>query len=231
MNRAGRDRGVATCGEDGIWLHARQPARAPAHGPALFLDRDGTIVEEVGHLRRAEDVRLIAGAARVIATANARAIPVVVVTNQSGIGRGLFDWPDFQAVEDRIATELSARGATLDAVLACPFHSDARPPYRHPDHPARKPNPGMLLRAARVLGIDLALSWIIGDRCGDIAAGRAAGLAGGIHVATGWGLEPNERDSALACAVTPGYRVLVADDIAQAASAVPFLGSVVGAAT
>lgn len=188
--------------------------------PALFLDRDGTIVEEVGHLRRPEDVRLIPGAAEVIARANARQIPVIVVTNQSGIGRGLFGWADLVAVENRIESELAARGARIDAVLACPFHRDGRPPYRHPDHPARKPNAGLLLHAQSAFAVDLAVSWIIGDRAGDIGAGRAAGLAGGMHMATGCGRDAGEREGARACG---GYRVLEAASIAEALASLPLL--------
>ncbi len=191
----------------------------PASRPALFLDRDGTIVEEVGHLRRPEDVRLIPGAAAVIARANGLGVPVIVVTNQSGIGRGLFGWAELLAVEERIESLLAERGARIDAVLACPFHRDGRAPFQHPDHPARKPNPGLLRRAGEALAVDLAGSWIIGDRAGDVAAGRAAGLAGGMHVATGWGSEPGEREAARAFSC--GYRVLEAASIADALDALP----------
>ena len=125
-------------------------ARHSALRPALFLDRDGVIVEEVGHLRRAEDVRLIAGAAEVIAAANRAGMPVVVVSNQSGIGRGSVRLAGFRGRSAADCLEmLAARGAFIDAVLACPYHAEAEPPYRHPDHPARKPNAGMILAAAR----------------------------------------------------------------------------------
>lgn len=208
------------CGSDGIWLHGGPAAPGTPLRPALFLDRDGTVVEEVGHLRRPEDVRLIEGAAAVIARANALAIPVIVVTNQSGIGRGLFGWAELIAVEERIEAELAALGAQIDAVLACPFHPEGRPPYRHPDHWARKPNPGLLHRAAADFAVELTSSWIIGDRAGDIGAGRAAGLAGGMHVASGWGSEPGEREAALAFDA-PSYRVLGALSIAEALGRLP----------
>lgn len=169
-------------------------------------------------------MRLIDGAAAVLAEANAREIPVIVVTNQSGIGRGLFGWAELIAVEERIEAELAALGARVDAVLACPFHSEGRAPYRHPDHPARKPNAGLLLRAAEAFALDLGSSWIIGDRAGDIAAGRAAGLAGGMHVATGWGDQPGEREAARACA-SRSYRVLEAASIAVALDLLPLLGA------
>jgi D-glycero-D-manno-heptose 1,7-bisphosphate phosphatase len=219
-----------TIDESGIWVRTRHTRPPHAFRPALFLDRDGTIVEELGYLSRACDVRLISGAAEVIAAANAGRIAVIVVTNQSGIGRGLFDWSDLVAVENRIEAELAAGGARLDAVLACPYHEAGRAPYDHPDHPARKPNPGLLLYAADLLDVDLSASWIIGDRAGDIAAGRAAGLAGGIHVGTGWGMEPNEREGGLACAVADRYRVLTAAGIGEAGRALPLLSKRQGAA-
>jgi len=169
-------------GTDGLWVQVLQERRTGAPGPALFLDRDGTIVEEIGHLQRPQDVRLLPGAAALIAAANRAGVPVVVVSNQSGVGRRLFSWEDFAAVQERMMDLLAAQGAFLDAVIACPYHADAEPPWRHPDHPARKPNAGMLQHAARLLPIDLADSWIVGDRAGDLAAGRNAGVRGGLLI-------------------------------------------------
>jgi D-glycero-D-manno-heptose 1,7-bisphosphate phosphatase len=178
-----------TVGSDHVWCEILRPrAVARLRGrPALFLDRDGVLVEEVGYLHRPADVRLNPGTARAVALANQRGLAVVVVTNQAGVGRGLYGWPDFAATQARIQSELAATGAVLDMVLACPFHRDARPPYRHPDHPDRKPRPGMLRRADAALGLDLGGSWIVGDRASDLAAGRAAGLAGGLHLDSGQG--------------------------------------------
>ena len=177
---------------EGNWLQVLRPSRAATLRPRLFLDRDGVIVEHVEYLHRVEDVRLLDGAAAAIEAANAAGWFVVVVANQSGIGRGLYDWPAFMAVQQALLDRLAAAGAQIDLVLACPFHPEANPPYRHRDHPWRKPRPGMLLEAARHLPIDLARSWIVGDRAIDIAAGRAAGLVGGIHI----GDQP-ERQAAL----------------------------------
>jgi D-glycero-D-manno-heptose 1,7-bisphosphate phosphatase len=183
---------------DGIWLAA--PAALPAPGaaasrPALFLDRDGLLVEEVGYLHRPQDVRLQPGAAALLRQAAAADWARVVVTNQSGIGRGLYGWAAFAATQACIEALLAAEGAALDLVVACPFHPQARPPWRAAEHPCRKPHPGMLLLAAERLGLDRARSWILGDQASDMAAGRAAGLAGGGHVATGHGLA--ERGKAL----------------------------------
>ena len=156
--------------------------------PAVFIDRDGTLNEEVGYLHRPEDVVLIPGAAEALARLNARGIPVLVVTNQAGIGKGKYGWADFQAVMDRIGALLAAAGAHMDGVYAAPHHAKGVGGYRHPDHPDRKPNPGMLLRAAEEHGIDLARSWMVGDKELDLGAGRNAGCRVAL-VRTGYGSE------------------------------------------
>ncbi len=201
-------------GADGIWSEVLDSGRAAslAGRPALFVDRDGVLVEEVNFLTRPEDLRLHEGGAELIAAAAAAALAVVVVTNQSGIGRGYLSWQDFAAVQRRLIAELKARGAGLDMVLACPFHPQAEPPYRSADHPDRKPNPGMLLRAGRRLGIDLGASWILGDRASDLAAGKAAGLAGGCLLGTGYGARPKEREDAKALK-SNNFKVETAADI------------------
>jgi len=206
---------------DGIWCQilATGPAIDAAR-PALFLDRDGVIVDEVAYLQRPEDVRLVPGAAAVIAAANRAGVPVVAVTNQSGIGRGLYGWREFAATEARIGEQLAAHGARLDMVLACPYHAEGKPPYRHPAHPCRKPMPGMLVRASARLGLDLPRSWIVGDRATDLAAGRAAGLAGGVHVLTGLG--PAERNAAQSLAA-PDFQVRLGDSIRAANGLLPLL--------
>ena len=174
----------------GMWVRVSM-ARLAQSRPALFLDRDGVIVEETDYLCRAADTRLIAGAAEVIAAANAARIPVIELTNQAGIGRGYYGWNEFLEVEGEIARLLALHDAHIDATYACPFHSTGKEPYLHPAHPARKPQPGMLLEAARGLNLDLSRSWIVGDHASDMLAGLNAGLAGGIHVLTGHG--PEER--------------------------------------
>jgi D-glycero-D-manno-heptose 1,7-bisphosphate phosphatase len=150
---------------------------------ALFLDRDGVVVADTRYLGRPEDLRMMEGAASAIARCNALDIPVVLVTNQSGIARGYYDWDGFCAVQAALSAELTAAGAHLDAVLACAYHADGNEPLRNANHPWRKPNPGMIFAARDRLEIDLSRSWIIGDTVSDIAAGAAAGLAGGILLA------------------------------------------------
>ncbi len=150
--------------------------------PALFLDRDGVIVVDTNYLGRAEDVRMIDGVAAAIARCNAAQIPVVLVTNQAGIGRGFYDWDGFCAVQAAMSAALSADGAHLDGVLACAYHADGLGALCVADHAWRKPNPGMLLAAGKGMNLDLSRSWIVGDKAHDLAAGAAAGLAGGTLV-------------------------------------------------
>jgi D-glycero-D-manno-heptose 1,7-bisphosphate phosphatase len=154
--------------------------------PAVFIDRDGTLNEEVGYLCRPEDVVLIPGAREAVARLNAAGIPVLVVTNQAGIGRGKYGWGEFHAVMDRIAELLGEGGAHLDGVYAAPHHPKGVGSYAVADHPDRKPNPGMLLRAAEEHGIDLGRSWMIGDKELDLGAGRNAGCRVAL-VRTGYG--------------------------------------------
>jgi D-glycero-D-manno-heptose 1,7-bisphosphate phosphatase len=201
-----------------LWARIHRQPAALGLRPALFLDRDGCLVEEVHYLRLANDVRLIPGAHRILVQANAQSIPVIVVTNQAGIGRGKLDWRAFLAVEERIQADLEVGGAFIDAVLACPDHPDATPPYQHFDSPSRKPNPGMLLRGAELMSIDLSQSWIVGDRASDLAAGRNAGLEGGIHVLTGYG--PEERLQALALA-DDRFCVIGVESISELDTVVP----------
>lgn len=169
-------------GDDaGLWCQI-ECTTAPNRA-ALFLDRDGVIVPDTRYLGRPQDLRMIDGAASAIAACNALNIPVVLVTNQSGIARGFYDWDGFRAVQAALAAALAAAGARLDAVLACAYHAEGAPPLRSVNHPWRKPNPGMIIAAAERMGLDLSRSWIIGDSVSDIAAGAAAGLAGGTLLA------------------------------------------------
>lgn len=199
--------------DGGLWRQQVVPVSEVAPRPALFLDRDGVLLEEINYLHRVADMRIIPGAAETVRAANEAGIPVVVVTNQSGVGRGYYGWPDFAAVQAALASVFVEGGARFDMVLACAYHRDAEPPYDTPDHPWRKPRPGMLYEAADALRLDLARSWIVGDSASDIEAGRDAGLAGALHVETGHG--PRDRDKALALA-SDGYAVHAIASIADA---------------
>jgi D-glycero-D-manno-heptose 1,7-bisphosphate phosphatase len=163
--------------------------------PAVFIDRDGTLNVEVDYLHRVEDVALIPGAASALAKLNRLGIPVIVVTNQSGIGQGRFTWAEYGAVMAKLDDMLKTDDARIDAAYAAPHSPKGKGQYNHPDHPDRKPNPGMLERAAREHRIDLRRSWMIGDKDVDLQAGRNAGCRVAL-VRTGYGAEmdPSEAD-------------------------------------
>lgn len=182
-------------GEDGIWRSLRTDRAGGAPRPGLFLDRDGTVIEEVGYLSRPEEVCPVRDAIATIVRANALGIPVVVVTNQSGIARGIFDWPAYVAVEAAVDAAVAEAGGRIDAVYACP-HAPAA--AGEPDPPGRKPDPGMLLRAANDLNLDPGASWIAGDRASDLEAGRRAGLRRGWLAPTGYGRREADAARALA---------------------------------
>jgi D-glycero-D-manno-heptose 1,7-bisphosphate phosphatase len=179
---------------------ARHRARAPR--PAVFVDRDGTLVKEVGYLSDPADLELLPGAARAIREAHAAGLPVVVVSNQSGVGRGLFPLARVHAAMARLRSLLRAEGAEPDAVYFCPHRPGD-------DCPCRKPRPGLLTRAADDLLLDLSLSVMIGDKRLDAATGQAAGGTG-VLVRTGYGREEE--------AATGEWRApdAVCDDVAQA---------------
>ncbi len=167
---------------DGTWIEWRRSM--PRAERILFCDRDGVIIHDRNYLSDPDGVELIDGIVDICRAAEDAGVPVVVVTNQSGIGRGYFGWDEFAAVQARMLDLLSRAGVEPSAILACPHHPQALAPYRHPDPPMRKPNPGMLLAAARICGIDLTGSLLIGDRRDDLRAAERAGLRRGILVET-----------------------------------------------
>lgn len=155
---------------------------------AVFLDRDGVIIEDVHHLSRLDQVKLVPGAGRAIRRLNEAGVPVVVVTNQSGVARGLFPESFIAEAHARLAELLAGDGACIDRFYYCPHHPDKGiEPYRVACD-CRKPHPGMLLAAARDLGLILDRSWIVGDKLSDLKAGAAVGCRT-ILVRTGHGRE------------------------------------------
>ncbi|HHV93097.1 MAG TPA: HAD family hydrolase [Firmicutes bacterium] len=154
---------------------------------AVFLDRDGTIIEEVNYLRDPADIRLLPGAAEGL-TRLQEHYPLVIVTNQAGVARGYFDELHLSRLHRHLEHILAREGIHLAGIYYCPHHpEEGRFPYRR-DCPCRKPKPGMLLTAARDLLLDLSQSYTIGDKLSDIGAGRNAGTKA-ILVRTGWGQE------------------------------------------
>lgn len=207
---------------DGVWTQTLSPLAATQGRAALFLDRDGVLVEEAHYLQNPDDVQLTPNAARVVKRANDLGVPVILVTNQAGIGYGYFGWDAFVAVQTRILGDLAQGGARVDGVFACPFHAKAQGVYVHENHPARKPNPGMLLLARERMGVDIATSWIVGDRALDMLAGKNAGCESGVHVFTGHGAKDGERDAALAVACE-SFTVHTAANLGEAQALITLL--------
>jgi len=143
--------------------------------PAVFLDRDGTLVEEVPYLHDPGRVVLLGGVAALGRLAEA-GYALVVVTNQAGVARGLYDEAAVAAVHRRLAELLAGAGVRLDAVLHCPHHPDGTVPGYAVACRCRKPGPGMLEAAAERLGLDLGASWLVGNHPADMGAAVAAGV-------------------------------------------------------
>jgi D-glycero-D-manno-heptose 1,7-bisphosphate phosphatase len=154
--------------------------------PAIFLDRDGTVIREVGYLRRPEQVELLPGVGDAICCANRRNIPVILVTNQSAVARGWLTEEVLADIHHQLAVQLARYGARLDGIYYCPHHPEgSRPEYRLACR-CRKPEPGLLLRAAADFRLALERSVMIGDKLDDVEAGRRAGTKT-ILVETGYG--------------------------------------------
>ncbi len=171
-------------------LHRFKILAAPANQktPALFLDRDGVIIKDVHHISDPELVEICPGAFELIHCANQSRWPVVVVTNQSGISRGLFDWTSFDRVNERMISLLGT-SASISAIFA-----NGLPPGS-PSQSWRKPSPLMLIEATKYLNIDISQSIMVGDRLSDLQAGCAASVKYIFHVLSRHGIK--ERPSVL----------------------------------
>jgi D-glycero-D-manno-heptose 1,7-bisphosphate phosphatase len=144
-----------------------------------ILDRDGVLNLDVGYAHRPDQLVLVEGAAAAVRRLNDAGWAVAVVTNQSGVARGLYDEAAIGVFHAAMDAALVASGAHVDAWYYCPFHPDATvPAYRHVDHPDRKPNPGMVLRALADFAVSPDRAFLIGDQPSDIEAARRAGVAG-----------------------------------------------------
>jgi len=170
----------------------------------VFLDRDGTIAEEVGYLNHASRFRMFPFVAQAIRRLNEAKLPVLVVTNQSGIGRGYFPESLVHAVHDLMTQQLKAAGAHVDGVYYCPHTGND-------GCDCRKPKPGMLQRAAREHILDLSRSFVVGDRYGDVEVARRVGSRG-ILVRTGYG----EGEIQWHAANWPAPPDVIAEDLAAA---------------
>jgi len=142
---------------------------------AIFLDRDGTLIEDPGYLNHPEQVKLLEGVAEALIELRAMGYMLIVVSNQSAVARGVVSEKDLGEIHNRLRQLLTERGAYLDQIYYCPYHPDGVIPKYRKESDWRKPNPGMLLAAADEMDIDLSQSWSIGDSSRDVEAGLRAG--------------------------------------------------------
>jgi D-glycero-D-manno-heptose 1,7-bisphosphate phosphatase len=161
---------------------------------AAFIDRDGVLNEERAFVHRPDDFILIAGVGEALRALKAAGYILVVVTNQSGIARGLYPETDYLRLTEHMRRQLAAEGVSLDVVEYCPHLPDAPVDRYRLDCDCRKPKPGMLNRAIKALDIDAPASFLVGDRLSDVEAGRMAGVGRCFLVRTG---HPLPGDSAL----------------------------------
>ena len=164
---------TSTVGEDGVWSQVLNRVCGPGRRAALFLDRDGVLVDEVHYLCRPEDARLSIAAVDVIGRANGLSVPVVIVTNQAGIARGYYDAADLDRLHRWMNADLRKIGAHIDRFYHCPHHPDISG-----ECDCRKPNPGMLKQAMRDWPIDLPRSFMIGDKSTDMEAAKRSNVTG-----------------------------------------------------
>jgi D-glycero-D-manno-heptose 1,7-bisphosphate phosphatase len=158
----------------------------------IFLDRDGTLIEEAGYLDRLDRIRLFPYTIDAVRLLNRAGLAVIVVSNQSGVARGFFDEAFVDQTHAHLSKMLASGGAAVDAFYYCPHHPEGQVAAFRRACDCRKPQPGLLERAVRDRGIDLTQSFVVGDRTNDVETGRAVG-ARSLLVRTGYG---NEHEAA-----------------------------------
>ncbi len=161
---------------------ATKTRRAVKTGRAgVIFDRDGVLIVDHGYVGEVERLEWMPGARQAIRRLNAAGVVVAVATNQSGVARGYFDEVAVDCLHAVMRADLTADGAYIDAIYVCPFLADAPVTrYAHPDHPDRKPNPGMVLRAIADLDLDPTRTVLIGDKPSDVEAATRGGVAGAL---------------------------------------------------
>ena len=153
--------------------------------PAAFVDRDGVLNVDHGYVFRVQDFEWLPGAIDALGQLQRAGYALVVITNQSGVARGLYTLDDVARLHAHLRADLQAHGVQLTAIYACPHHPDGVVPEYSLNCACRKPMPGMIVQAARDHGLDLAASWLFGDKASDIEAGRGAGVGRCWLICTG----------------------------------------------
>lgn len=178
--------------------------------PAIFIDRDGTINEDFGYISKPSDLVIYPWVAEAVRLINEAEFKTIVVTNQSGVARGIYTEDDLRIIHTRMISELQKQSARIDGVYYCPHHPDYGDERYRRECECRKPSPGMLHAAAREHKIDLARSFVIGDKASDINLASNVGAKGAL-VLTGYGNETRARPDRWPCEPR-----LVADNLLDA---------------
>ena len=155
---------------------------------AVFLDRDGTVNEEVGYLTDLDKLRLIPGASAAIKRLNESGFKVILVTNQSGVARGYFPETHVREAHTRLSEMLGSEGARIDAVYYCPHHPTAGDSHFTVDCDCRKPRTGMIDRAVKDLAVDISHAYMVGDKWSDVEFAQRAGVRA-VLVMSGFALD------------------------------------------
>jgi histidinol-phosphate phosphatase family protein len=196
---------------------------------AVFLDKDGTLIVDEPYNVAPERIRLAQGAVEGLQALHAAGYLLIVVSNQSGVARALFEEDALSAVEDRVRALLGAAGVPLAGFYYCPHHPEGRVGRYAVSCRCRKPAPGMLTQAAREYGIDLARSWLVGDILHDVEAGRRAGCRTvllDVGHETEWDLSPNRLPHFIADDLTTAAQVILADGATPALTGITAAASV-----
>lgn len=181
--------------------------------PAVFLDRDNTLIEDPGYISRPEQVQLKPGAAEAVRALRASGYRVVVATNQSGVARGLVDEETLGEIHDHMRELFAGEDAPIDAIYYCPYldGDEATVDAYRQASDLRKPRPGMLLKAAREMGLDLSKSWSIGDALRDVQAGKAVGCRTVLIAQNGEAAEGGDESDFVAPDIVEAARLVVSN--------------------
>lgn len=203
---------IASTKSDGpASLDSLMEQEKPFHNqPAIFIDRDGTINEDIGYLSHPDDLHIYSFTAEAIRLINAAELPVIIITNQSGIARGFLDEMMLALIHEQLLNELARQGAHIDGIYYCPHHPRIGNETYRQECDCRKPKTGMLEQAAHEHGIALADSYVIGDKSSDINLATNAG-AKSVLVMTGYGADTYANVEHFPC-----YPTFIAEDLLEA---------------
>ena len=178
--------------------------------PAIFLDRDGTLIEDVDYLQHADQMRVLPGVPEALRALQSAGYALVIITNQSGVARGLLTEETLAELHQELVYRLGEQGVTVDGIYYCPHHPEHGSAEYRVDCECRKPGTALLEQAGQDIGLDLGASWAVGDKLSDLAGAVRLGCRA-VLVRTGYGAD---HEGLLG---STDFQALVADDLAEAA--------------